>query len=61
MNEGSCMLTALEELNANSVTITRKAYKELLADSEELRLLHAGGVDNWEWYSACFENEDEEE
>lgn len=27
---------------------------ELLSDSEELRALNNGGVDNWEWYEEAF-------
>lgn len=33
------------------VTISQKRYKELLEAEKELSALHAGGVDNWEWYS----------
>jgi hypothetical protein len=33
------------------VTISKKKYESLLEDSRVLDALHAGGVDNWEWYS----------
>lgn len=48
------------------VEITRQRYEELLMAEKELMALHAGGVDNWEWYSeslsdAGFWDEDDEE
>lgn len=30
--------------------ITEERYNELLAKEKELDALHAGGVDNWEFY-----------
>lgn len=30
--------------------ISEERYKELLDAEKELQALHAGGVDNWEWY-----------
>lgn len=33
------------------VTISSKRFQELIEAEEELLALHAGGVDNWEWYS----------
>jgi hypothetical protein len=33
------------------VTITEKEYKELIEDSNFLRVLREVGVDNWEGYS----------
>ncbi len=47
-----------------TVTISEKEYRELLKDSDTLAKLHAGGVDNWEWYSESLgysDDEDEEE
>lgn len=52
-----------------TVTITKKQYDSLIRDRKELRALHAGGVDNWEWYSDSLidaglvevEDEDDEE
>lgn len=35
----------------DTVTIPRGEYEELKEDSKTLAKLHAGGVDNWEWYS----------
>ena len=47
------------------VTITLKESSELLAARDELNALHAGGVDNWEWYSESLRDagllDDEEE
>lgn len=36
--------------NDKMVTITNKHYVQLLKDEAELAALHAGGVENWEWY-----------
>lgn len=33
------------------VTISADLYNQLVAAQRELNALHAGGVDNWEWYS----------
>lgn len=35
----------------DTVTIPRTEYEDLKEDSKTLAKLHAGGVDNWEWYS----------
>lgn len=35
------------------MTLTKQQYKQLLLDSEELSLLHASGVDNWEGYTSA--------
>lgn len=47
-----------------SVTIPKSKYEELLRDQRLLDALHAGGVDNWEWYgeaySEAFPEEEEE-
>lgn len=40
-----------------TVTISKKEYDELIEDRRILRLLQAGGVDNWEWYDASLEIE----
>lgn len=37
-------------MSDETVTITRKEYDQLLADSAELARLEAAGVDNWEGY-----------
>lgn len=36
---------------SETVTITAERHSELLDAERELDALHAGGVDNWEWYS----------
>ena len=38
------------------ITVSLKLYKALIRDSEILNALYAGGVDNWEWYSASLED-----
>ena len=38
------------------VTITKKVYDQLCADSEKLTALESGGVDNWEWYWESLKN-----
>lgn len=35
----------------NKVTISSDVYNRLVQAERELNALHAGGVDNWEWYS----------
>ena len=37
-------------MNEETITITKKEYLELVADSEFLNALRAAGVDNWEGY-----------
>ena len=39
------------------VTIPLKEYEYLKARDEELSLLEAGGVDNWEWYGEALRGE----
>lgn len=34
-----------------TVTISKKEYENLKDAQHMLQCLHAGGVDNWEWYS----------
>jgi hypothetical protein len=38
-----------------TVIITKEEYDSLLEDSRVLAALHAGGVDNWEWYDVSLE------
>lgn len=51
----------------SEITIPTSRYKQLLKDSKILAALHAGGVDNWEWYSeslndaGLYDDEEEEE
>jgi len=46
----------------DTVTIPTKKYNRLLKDSRDLAKLHAGGVDNWEWYSeSLYGDEDDED
>ncbi|MCA2590196.1 MAG: hypothetical protein IM509_05450 [Microcystis sp. M31BS1] len=46
----------------DAVWITKKEYDRLMKDSSDLAKLHAGGVDNWEWYvTKVFGDEEEEE
>lgn len=35
----------------DTIEITKMEYLNLLKDSEALRRLENGGVDNWDWYS----------
>jgi len=46
-----------------TITISKKKYDDLVKDSRELSALHAGGVDNWEWYGESMRNiwDDEDE
>ena len=52
---------------SETVTISKKRFDVLLASEAELNALHAGGVDNWEWYSeslagaGLLDDDDEEE
>lgn len=34
-----------------TVTIPKIEYDQLIRDQRVLEALHAGGVDNWDWYS----------
>lgn len=43
------------------ISISVKKYESLLADRKTLRALEAGGVDNWEGYSFCFEDEEDDD
>lgn len=51
-----------------TVTISKQEYDNLVRDSRLLEALHAGGVDNWDWYwdsihdnfPEYFENDEEE-
>ena len=42
-------------------TITKEEYDRLMKDSSDLAKLHAGGVDNWEWYDESLYGDEEEE
>lgn len=52
---------------SETVTISKEEYKRLLRSQLELSALHAGGVDNWEWYgesladAGLLDDDDEEE
>lgn len=35
---------------SETVTISKKRHDRLCKAEAELHALHAGGVDNWEWY-----------
>lgn len=39
-----------ENKESKEVTISSERLAELLEAEEELNALHAGGVDDWEWY-----------
>lgn len=39
-----------ENKENKEVTISSDRYEELLKAEAELNALHAGGVDNWDWY-----------
>lgn len=43
-------VTVSEDFDEELVLVGKKELAQLKADSKTLRLLHAGGVDNWEWY-----------
>lgn len=43
-----------------TVTIPKKEYESLKADSAFLSRLHAAGVDNWSGYSEACEYEEED-
>ena len=38
-----------------TITITKKKYKELLDSELKLNCLENAGVDNWEWYDDAME------
>jgi len=44
---------------ADTIIILISEYKELLKESEKLRRLENGGVDNWDWYGASLYPEGE--
>ena len=52
-------------MTEDTVTISIKAYNELINRSRILDALEAGGVDNWEWYgdslqeAGLFDDEDD--
>lgn len=47
-------------MSETSITITRKLYRSLLDDRNELRRLEAAGVDNWEGYSSGLPDTEED-
>ena len=47
-------------INSHSITISKKLYYELMVDSEKLRRLENGGVDNWDWYGDSLNDPEEE-
>jgi hypothetical protein len=50
---------------SETVTISKKRHDRLCRVEAELNALHAGGVDNWDWYSESLRDagllDDEEE
>ena len=63
-----CFDELLEHLNAeeNDMALELRASLEehietAAKDSEWRSALEAGGVDNWEWYSECFPDEEDDE
>ncbi len=46
---------------SETVTISARTYKGLVHAAETLAALYAGGVDNWEGYDACFEDQEDED
>lgn len=44
-----------------NITISKKKYDSLIKDKYVLDRLYAAGVENWEWYDAAFENDEEDE
>ena len=42
-----------------AIIIPKNEFASLLRDSDKLRRLEYGGVDNWEWYSESL-NDDED-
>jgi hypothetical protein len=51
-------MTDYYESVEGSVQISRAEYERLKERDKTLSKLEMGGVDNWEWYGACFEDED---
>lgn len=45
----------------DSISISRRYYKELVADSRKLSKLEDAGVDNWVGYSFAFEGDKDED
>lgn len=44
-----------------TVTINKKEYFSLLEDSEILKRLENGGVDNWDWFGESIHGDDNDE
>jgi hypothetical protein len=49
------------QISEPMVTIPRKEYQQLKADSKKLAALEAAGVDNWEGYEFAMELIEEED
>ncbi len=44
-----------------NIVVNSNRYEALLKAEEKLNALYAGGVDNWEGYDACFEDQEDED
>ena len=44
----------------DTLIVLRSKYIELLKDSEKLRRLENGGVDNWDWYEDSLNRDGED-
>ena len=57
----------MDTTESGSKSLSRSRYNELIRAEKELNALHAGGVDNWEWYyealkeAGLLSDEEEEE
>jgi hypothetical protein len=60
---GEYLPGVIPKLPPDHTAVPNKRYKELLQAEKKLRLLEAGGVENWEWYDASLEDysDDDEE
>jgi hypothetical protein len=47
-------------IDEEMITITKKSYDELVANSRKLTALENAGVDNWEWYEIAMEELEDE-
>lgn len=65
--ESNTLVTILAAPDVDMVSIPREMYDRLMEDSTKLDMLHAHGVNNWEWYGDAMaefygeEDEDENE
>jgi len=53
--------TRIDEPAVDTMTISQRAYDDLVEAAAKLAALEAAGVDNWEGYSFAFADEDDEE